>query len=42
VILELAPEFQDDPDILARLHVRSGGGLVPLDTVAHIRATPRP
>lgn len=38
VILELAPEFQADPNILARLHVRSdNGGLVPLDTVAHIR-----
>ncbi len=38
VILELAPEFHDDPDILARLHVRAGSGaLVPLDTVAHIR-----
>ncbi len=38
VILELAPEFQADPGILARLHVRSAGGvLVPLDTVARIR-----
>ncbi len=38
VILELAPEFQGDPNILARLHVRSSnGGLVPLDTVAHIK-----
>lgn len=38
VILELAPEFQDDPAILSRLHVRaSHGGLVPLDTVARIR-----
>jgi len=38
VILELAPEFQADPNILARLHVRSSnGGLVPLDTVAHIK-----
>jgi HAE1 family hydrophobic/amphiphilic exporter-1 len=37
VILELAPEFQDDPGILARLHVRSSSGaLVPLDTVATI------
>jgi len=38
VILELAPEFQGDPAILGRLHVRANhGGLVPLDSVAHIR-----
>jgi len=38
VILELAPEFQGDPNILARLHVRSNNGsLVPLDTVARIK-----
>jgi HAE1 family hydrophobic/amphiphilic exporter-1 len=38
VILELAPEFQADPNILARLHVRSNhGSLVPLDTVARIQ-----
>ena len=37
VILELAPEFQADPNVLARLHVRAAqGGLVPLDTVARI------
>jgi HAE1 family hydrophobic/amphiphilic exporter-1 len=37
VILELAPEFQDDPATLARLHVRSSNGtLVPLDTVAKV------
>ncbi|MDD5389751.1 MAG: efflux RND transporter permease subunit [Gallionellaceae bacterium] len=37
VILELAPEFQEDPDTLARLHVRSSNGaLVPLDTVAKV------
>jgi len=37
VILELAPEFQNDPDILARLHVRAASGvLVPLDTVAKV------
>jgi HAE1 family hydrophobic/amphiphilic exporter-1 len=43
VILELAPEFQADPAILARLHVRATGGrLVPLDTVARIPRTPRP
>jgi len=37
VILELAPEFQEDPASLARLHVRSSSGaLVPLDTVAKV------
>jgi HAE1 family hydrophobic/amphiphilic exporter-1 len=37
VILELAPEFQDDPDILARLQVRAASGvLIPLDAVAHV------
>jgi HAE1 family hydrophobic/amphiphilic exporter-1 len=37
VILELAPEFQDDPATLARLHVRSSNGvLVPLETVAKV------
>jgi len=37
VILELAPEFQEDPASLARLYVRSSGGaLVPLDTVAKV------
>ncbi len=37
VILELAPEFQADPAILARLHVlSSNGNLIPLDTVARI------
>jgi len=37
VILEVAPEFQADPAMLARLHVRaSSGKLIPLDTVARI------
>ncbi len=37
VILELAPEFQEDPASLARLYVRSSAGaLVPLDTVAKV------
>ncbi|MFO1420908.1 MAG: efflux RND transporter permease subunit [Candidatus Competibacteraceae bacterium] len=37
VILELAPEFQADPAMLARLHVRSATGtLVPLDTVVSV------
>ncbi len=37
VILEVAPEFQADPAMLARLYVRAAGGkLIPLDTVARI------
>ncbi|MEW5789714.1 MAG: efflux RND transporter permease subunit [Pseudomonadota bacterium] len=37
VILELAPEFQADPAILSRLHVRANSGeLVPLAAVAQI------
>ncbi|MEW5768953.1 MAG: efflux RND transporter permease subunit [Pseudomonadota bacterium] len=37
VILELAPAFQADPNVLSRLHVRaSSGRLVPLDTVARV------
>jgi hydrophobic/amphiphilic exporter-1 (mainly G- bacteria), HAE1 family len=38
VILELAPEFQGDPDWLSQLHVRSTGGkLVPVTAVASVR-----
>jgi HAE1 family hydrophobic/amphiphilic exporter-1 len=37
VILELAPQFQADPGMLSRLHVRaSDGTLVPLDSVARL------
>ena len=37
VILEVAPEFQTDPSMLSRIHVRaSGGKLIPLDTVVRI------
>jgi HAE1 family hydrophobic/amphiphilic exporter-1 len=37
VILELLPEFQDNPDKLSLLYVRSSTGkLVPLDTVAKL------
>jgi HAE1 family hydrophobic/amphiphilic exporter-1 len=37
VILEVAPEFQADPDTLSRLYVRAASGrLVPLDTVARV------
>ncbi len=39
VILELAPQFQRDPQALALLRVRSADGtLVPLDTIARLRA----
>ena len=38
VILEVAPEYQTDPSMLARIHVRaSNGKLIPLDTVTHVR-----
>ncbi|MDD3528392.1 MAG: efflux RND transporter permease subunit [Gallionellaceae bacterium] len=38
VILELDPQFQADPGMLARLHVRSSSGqLVPLDSVARLQ-----
>jgi HAE1 family hydrophobic/amphiphilic exporter-1 len=38
VILEVAPEFQADPAVLSRLHVRaSSGKLVSLDAVARVR-----
>jgi HAE1 family hydrophobic/amphiphilic exporter-1 len=37
VILELAPEYQDSPEALSMLHVRSStGALVPLSSVARI------
>ena len=37
VILELAPEFQADPGVLSRLHVRGAAGkLVPLDAVVRV------
>ena len=37
VILEVAPEFQLDPQALSRLYVRSSSGrLIPLDTVAQV------
>ena len=38
VILEVAPEYQTDPSMLSRIHVRaSNGKLIPLDTVTHVR-----
>jgi HAE1 family hydrophobic/amphiphilic exporter-1 len=37
VILELAPQFQQDASALSRLHVRgTGGQLIPLDTIARV------
>jgi len=37
VIIELLPEYQNNPDKLALLYVRSGSGkLIPLDTVAKL------
>jgi len=37
VILEVSPEFQLDPSMLARLYVRATGGkLVPLDTLTRV------
>src|SRR5262249_2229504 len=42
VILEVAPEFQDDPSSLQSLYLRSTSGkLIPLDTVAHIVPKPQ-
>nr|WP_275711557.1 efflux RND transporter permease subunit [Dechloromonas hankyongensis]MCG2578223.1 efflux RND transporter permease subunit [Dechloromonas hankyongensis] len=35
VILEVAPEYQADPQALSRIYVRGNGKLIPLDTVAH-------
>ena len=38
VILQVAPEFQQDPAALSLLYVRSSAGrLIPLDTVARVR-----
>ena len=43
VILEVAPEFRQDPSSLATLYIKSTGGeLVPLTTVASIRQTVSP
>ena len=37
VIMEVAPEFQNDPAVLSRIYVRSSQGkLIPLDAVARI------
>ena len=38
VILEVAPEYQESPDALKKLHVRSANGpLVPLDTLVKVK-----
>jgi hydrophobic/amphiphilic exporter-1 (mainly G- bacteria), HAE1 family len=43
VILQVAPEFQKDPEALRTLYVRSSSGrLVPLDTVANVRTETGP
>jgi HAE1 family hydrophobic/amphiphilic exporter-1 len=43
VILQVAPEFQQDPASLALLHVRSASGrLIPLNTVAKVRTDAGP
>jgi HAE1 family hydrophobic/amphiphilic exporter-1 len=43
VILQVAPEFQQDPSALSLLYVRSSGGkLVPLSTVASITTSAGP
>jgi HAE1 family hydrophobic/amphiphilic exporter-1 len=42
VILEVEPQYQNDPTALSNLYVRSSGGkLIPLDTVAHVVAKPQ-
>ncbi len=43
VLMELRPEYQDDPAALSLLYVRSAAGdLVPLDAVARVRRTVGP
>jgi HAE1 family hydrophobic/amphiphilic exporter-1 len=43
VIMRVAPEFQDRPDALSMLYVRSSNGkLIPLDTVASFKQTVGP
>jgi len=40
VVMELEPRYQSDPSVLPLLYVRSsGGGLIPLNSVATIRPT---
>src|SRR5205085_1138937 len=34
VLLELAPQFQDDPSALSMLYFKGNGPVVPLDTLA--------
>jgi HAE1 family hydrophobic/amphiphilic exporter-1 len=43
VIMELEPEFQNDPAQLSKLYIRSGNGsLVPLDAVSRLERTTGP
>jgi HAE1 family hydrophobic/amphiphilic exporter-1 len=43
VIMQVAPEFQNDAAALSMLYVRSSSGrLIPLDTVAHVRTNVGP
>jgi HAE1 family hydrophobic/amphiphilic exporter-1 len=43
VIMQVAPQFQNNPAALSMLHVRSTGGrLIPLDTVARVRTNVGP
>jgi hydrophobic/amphiphilic exporter-1 (mainly G- bacteria), HAE1 family len=43
VIMQVAPQFQNDPAALSMLYVRSSSGrLIPLDTVAHVRTNVGP
>jgi HAE1 family hydrophobic/amphiphilic exporter-1 len=43
VITEIAPEYQDSPETLSKLHIHSSQGpLVPLDTLARVQRTVGP
>jgi len=43
VIMQVAPQFQNNPAALSMLYVRSNSGrLIPLDTVAHVRTNVGP
>src|SRR5437773_4251557 len=37
VLLELAPEFQQDPSALSMLYFKGAGSVVPLDTLATVK-----
>jgi HAE1 family hydrophobic/amphiphilic exporter-1 len=43
VITEIAPEYQNSPEMLSKLYIHSAGGqLVPLDTLAKVKRTVGP